>query len=359
MTKTVLITGGAGYIGSTIAHILVTSGFKVVIIDSLDNGYILNSPESACFYNGRISEKALYECIRCELGKIDVTIHCASYISVPESEVDPVKYITNNVSEFVELLENLPIIDCKRLIFSSSASIYGNKQGALKETSAIGPQSTYAETKWLCEQIGGLAAEQGPLRIINLRYFNPIGTHPDGYCGPGDLNSGSLLNELTKAILSHTPFQITGTDYDTRDGSGIRDYVDVTDLAMAHAKACSLFDTLIDERAALDGPHRTRAINLGSGDGVTVKELIAAAEKALGRKIRTKKAPRRPGDVAGSYADASLAKDLLQWQASTPLETSILRHIDWWQRHRHQQPAPTPISLSSSHPDSVSTSHQP
>ena len=359
MTKTVLVTGGAGYIGSTIAHILVTSGFKVAIIDSLDKGSIKNTPTDAHFYDTRISNKDIYKRIKREIGKIDVTIHCASYISVPESELDPAKYITNNVSEFVELLENLAIIDCERLIFSSSASIYGSQQGSISETSPIAPQSTYAETKWLCEQIGSLAAEHGALRTINLRYFNPIGTHPDGLCGPGDMHSGSLLNELTKAVLTSAPFRLTGTDYDTRDGSGIRDYVDVTDLALAHAKACILFDKIVNESTNAGADHRSRAINLGSGQGVTVRELITTLESALGKKLQIEEAPRRPGDVAGSYADTSLARSLLQWQASTPLETSILRHIDWWQRHWHTQPAPASFSLTSSRQDFASLSHLP
>ena len=333
MTKNILVTGGAGYIGSTISHYLVSNEDNVVIIDCLDTGFRSNLPPNCHFYEGRISDLNLYEQIRDEIGSIDIAIHCASYISVPESEHHPEKYISNNVSEFIEMLNLLPTINCNRLIFSSSASVYGDHLGAICENCPMSPLSVYAETKWLCEQISALIAEQTDLKVVNLRYFNPVGTHPDGSCGPGDINSGSLLNELTKSVIRGTPFKLTGTDFDTRDGSGMRDFIDVADLAEAHVKACDNFDRLFQSPCPSSALEHSCAINLGSGQGVTVRELLAATQHVLASSVIVEEADRRPGDVAGSYADTTLANEMLAWKAKTPLSISILRHINWWKKN--------------------------
>ena len=331
MVNRVLVTGGAGYIGSTISHYLKSEGIDVVVIDSLEYGDKSNLPDGVAFYHGRIKERQIFEKIREDVGSVDAVIHCASYISAPESQLFPVKYMRNNVSEFIAMLENLGEIGCRRLIFSSSASIYGTLQGEVTELSAINPQSVYANTKWLCEQISGSLVQQSDFGAINLRYFNPIGTHPDGVSGPSNIESGSLLNELTKAAINGTPFMLTGDDFETRDGTGLRDYIDVGDLARAHVQAVQYFDE-ITTAATLDQAKKPVAINLGTGNGVTVKEMIEATEQAIGRKLTVKLAPRREGDVPGSYTSTKLAKALLKWEARVPLEKSILAHVQWWQK---------------------------
>lgn len=323
----VLITGGAGYIGSTIAHALSARGIGVVVLDSLERGN-RDNVRGLQFYEGRISNTSLFGALAASEGDIDVTIHCASLISVPESQREPLWYMQNNVGEFIELLANLRSINCSRMIFSSSASIYGALEGEVLESDRVEPKSVYAQTKWLIEQILSSVSALTDLRAISLRYFNPIGTEAAARCGPGNINDGTLLNELTKAVLRESEFSLTGDDWNTRDGSGLRDYVDVGDLAEAHVLACTRFDKVTPPSAL--GSDRSTAINLGTARGVTVKEMIHAAETALGKPISVKVLPRRSGDVAGSFANAGRAAELLGWRPTVPLEHSIRTHANWW-----------------------------
>lgn len=322
-----LITGGAGYIGSSIAHALSDDGHEVVIVDALLKASKQNISGLQLVHE-RIGAPGLLRRVAKQYGLFDFVIHCASLISVPESQRDPQEYLRNNVAEFIAFMQDISEIGCERLIYSSSASVYGAIDGEVSELSEIAPMSVYARTKWINEEIVSTLCSAARLRAISLRYFNPIGTETKRRCGPGNIKDGSLLNALCIAAISGGRFLLTGTDWPTRDGTGVRDYVDVVDLAKAHILACQNFDFIMSK---MDGSSdQTRVINLGTGRGVTVREIVAAVERVVGRSLDIQMVERRPGDVAGSYANNNLARHLLGWHPTVSLEESIKKHIEWW-----------------------------
>jgi len=210
---------------------------------------------------------------------------------------------------------------CPRLIFSSSAAIYRAGQDlSVDEDSAIDPQSPYARTKAVCEAMLADIAAAEPIRVLSLRYFNPIGADPKMRTGLQLRRPTHALGKLIQAYDEGVPFQITGTDWPTRDGSGIRDYVHVWDLAAAHVAALTRFD-------ALPGP--LTAINLGSGTGTTVRELLAAFNQVVDHPVEAREAPRRPGDVAGAYTRVGRAKRLLGWRVQYDLTEGIRHSLQW------------------------------
>jgi UDP-glucose 4-epimerase len=321
----VLITGGAGYIGSTVASALKDSGHVPIILDSLVKGQ-RSFAENNIFYKGDIADKQLLEKVFKEHPEIQFTIHCAALIVVPESVENPYQYYTENVSKSVELFKNLKEIGCYNIVFSSSASIYGDADGMVTEESRLNPQSPYARTKYMMEMVLEDFCRAYNMKGIALRYFNPIGADPNMRTGSYLKNPSHLLGKIFSAAMNRSEvFKITGTDYETRDGSGIRDYIHVWDLAMAHVKAIENFDTAFakaDENAYLK-------INLGTGKGVTVRELVSAFEKVYGSEIRKEEALRRPGDVVGAFANAGLAENLIDWRAKLTIEQGIVDALKW------------------------------
>jgi UDP-glucose 4-epimerase len=316
----VLIAGGAGYIGSTVASACSDAGISPVILDRLVTGRREFAAGHA-FYQGDIADGALIDRIFAEHADIGAVIHGAALIVVPDSVADPVGYYRANVASSLEFVAHLLRNGCERLIFSSSASIYrASEDLSVDEDSAIDPLSPYARTKAVCEAMFADIAASQPIRVLSLRYFNPIGADPKMRTGLQLRRPTHALGKIIQAYSEGVPFQITGTDWPTRDGSGIRDYVHVWDLAAAHVAALTRFD-------ALPGP--VNVFNLGSGSGTTVRELLAAFNRVADHPVEAREAARRPGDVAGAYARAGRAERLLGWRPQYGLTEGIRHSLEW------------------------------
>jgi UDP-glucose 4-epimerase len=324
----ILVTGGAGYIGSTICSALEDNGHTPVVMDSLVRG----RPEftkGRIFYKADIADKAALQQILREHSDIACTIHCAALIVVPESVEKPYEYYTENVAKSLELFRNLKDLGQKRIVFSSSASIYDIVPGFMvREDSPLKPSSPYARTKYMMEMVLQDFCKAYNIRGIALRYFNPIGADPKLRTGPHDPSPSHVVGKMVDVALGKIPeFQITGVQWPTRDGSGVRDYIHVWDLASAHIKAIENFDSAFEKAGHPDSNYLV--INLGTGNGVTVKELVAAFENVQGKPLKKSEAEPRPGDVAGAYANADTAKALLGWVASMSVEQGISDALRW------------------------------
>jgi UDP-glucose 4-epimerase len=316
----VLIAGGAGYIGSTIASACLDAGIEVVILDSLVTG----RREFAAgreFYEGDIADGPLVDRIFAEHPDIYAVIHCAALIVVSDSVADPVRYYQANVVKSIDFVVHLLRNRCERLIFSSTAAIYGATEDmTVDEDSPIEPHSPYGQTKAMCEAIFADIASAHPVHVLSLRYFNPIGADPKMRTGLRVRRPTHALGSMIRAREEGVPFLITGTDYPTRDGSALRDYIHIWDLAAAHLAALSVFDTL---------PGPALAINLGTGQGTTVRELLAAFNHALDSPLEAREGERRPGDITGAYTRIDRAKGLLGWVPQYDLHDAIGDSLRW------------------------------
>jgi len=324
----VLITGGAGYIGSTIASALEDQGHTPILLDSLVTGRI-EFTRGRTFYQGDIADPAILDRIFQDHPEIQATIHCAALIVVPESVAHPYEYYRENVTKSLELFRSLVRVGCKRVVFSSSASVYDVVPDFMvREDAPLKPSSPYARTKYMMEMILQDFCQAYDLRGIALRYFNPIGADPKMRSGIHVPEPSLVLGKLVDTALGRLPqFDITGTDWPTRDGTGVRDYIHVWDLAQAHVLAVEQFDQAFTRS---DYPNnRYLVINLGTGSGVTVRELVQAFETVWGSEINKREMPPRPGDVAGAYANADTAYRLLGWKADLPLEQGIADALRW------------------------------
>lgn len=326
----VLVTGGAGYIGSTTAKALEDAGHVPVILDSL-----LTGPRAfvrdRIFYEGDVADRELLRRVVADHPDLDCTIHMAARIVVPESVAEPYAYYRDNVAKSLELFDELETLGKPRVVFSSSASLYATVEGfEVTEESPLAPGSPYARTKLMMEQVLADIAAAGDLRAVILRYFNPIGSDPDLQSGVYAKEPSHVLGQLTMAALGQRDaFTITGTDLPTRDGTGIRDYVHVWDLALAHVAAVEQFDRALDSAR---GP--STVLNLGTGQGVTVRELLATFESVFGRPVPTREAPPRPGDVVGAYANVDRARDVLGWSSRLSVADGIESALAWMNRRR-------------------------
>ena len=321
----VLVTGGAGYIGAITASALERAGHTPVILDSLLSGpaaFVAGRP----FYRGDIADRRLIRHIVDDHSDLDGTIHLAARIVVTESVARPYAYYRDNVARSLELFDELQRLGKPRVIFSSSASVYAPTEDfEVFETSPTGPQSPYARTKRMTELMLADLATAGGLRALILRYFNPIGADPDLRFGMHVREPSHVLGQLVLAARGQRDaFQITGTDYPTRDGTGLRDYIHVWDLALAHVAALEQFDAAL-ERA--DAP--TAILNLGTGRGVTVRELVAAVETVLGHPVPIQEAPRRAGDAVGAYANVDRAREWLGWSTQYSLLDGVTSALAW------------------------------
>ena len=316
----VLIAGGAGYVGSTIASACLDAGIEAVIVDSLVTGrreFVAGRE----FYEGDIADGPLIDRIFTGHPDIYAVIHCAALIVVPDSVADPVGYYRANVVKSLDFATHLLRNGCGRLIFSSSAAIYRAADDlTVDEGSPIEPQSPYGRTKAMCEAIFADIALAQPIHVLSLRYFNLIGADPKMRTGLQLRRPTHALSNMIRARDEGVPFLITGTDYPTRDGSGIRDYIHVWDLAAAHLAALAEFD-------ALPGP--AFAINLGTGRGTTVRELLDAFNNAVPRPVEARAGARRPGDVAGAYTRVDRARRLLDWTPHYDIHDGIRHSLQW------------------------------
>jgi UDP-glucose 4-epimerase len=322
----VLVTGGAGYIGSTISSALLDRGHVPVILDSLVTGRA-EFAKGRVFYRGDVADRKMLERIFREHPDISHAIHCAALIVVPESVAKPVQYYRENVAKSLELFDSLASLGCKRIVFSSSASLYDVVPGFMvTESSPLSPSSPYARTKYMMEMILSDVCGATGMRGIALRYFNPIGADPQMRTGVHVAQPSHVLGKLVAAARGEIPaFTITGTSWPTRDGTGIRDYIHVWDLARAHISAVESFDAAFDR----SGEASYLVANLGTGRGVTVRELVDAFRKVWGKPLRTDEAPPRPGDVAGSFANGDRALELFGWRAELPIDQGIADALKW------------------------------
>ena len=316
-----LLTGGTGFIGSHTTVSLIEAGHEVVICDNLCNSSTksLDAIKTITgtrprFYESDIRDKAAMRSILAENG-IEAVIHFAGLKAVGESCAKPLAYYDNNISGTVTLLEAMQETGCRTLIFSSSSTVYGTPQKLplTEEHPVGGVTNPYGRTKLMIERIlADVCAADKNFSAVCLRYFNPIGAHPSGLIGenPNGIPNNLLpyVARVAAGVLKEV--NVFGDDYPTPDGTGVRDYIHVMDLARGHALA-------LDYAARRTG---WDAINLGTGKGYSVLEIIHALEKACGHPIAYRIAPRRAGDIAANWADASKAQRLLGWKAEYDLE---------------------------------------
>ena len=326
----VLVTGGAGYIGSITAKALEEAGHTPVILDSL-----LSGPKvfvrDRIFYEGDIADRALLGRIAEEHPDIAATIHMAARIVVPESVDVPYEYYRDNVTKSLELFDELARLGLPRVLFSSSASIYATKAGfEVTEDDPVEAPSPYARTKQVMEMALEDIAQATDLRAIILRYFNPVGSDPDLESGIYVREPTHVLGQLVMAARGQKEsFTITGTDHPTRDGTGIRDYIHVWDLARAHVRAVERFDDVLAEVGT-----PSTVINVGTGDGVTVRELVASFERVFGRSVPVTEAPPRPGDAVGAFANVDRSARLLDWRAELTIDDAIASALAWSEKRQ-------------------------
>jgi UDP-glucose 4-epimerase len=318
----ILLTGGTGFIGSHTTIELIKLGYEVEIMDNLFNSKItvLDKIEKISgvkpkFYKVDLLDKEGMDDVFSE-GQYDLVIHFAGLKAVGESVEKPLKYYENNVCGTINLLECMKKHGVKKIIFSSSATVYGD-QGVAELTedmqTGVGITNPYGETKHIIEEILKDVAEAEPeFEVTILRYFNPVGSHPSGLIGedPNDIPNNLMPIIMKVSTGEIEKLRIFGDDYDTVDGTGVRDYIHVVDLAKGHVKACSY---------AL-GHKGSEIINLGTGNGYSVLEMVNAFSRINNVPVPYVIAPRRPGDIAVNYADASKAKALLGWEAEKTLE---------------------------------------
>ncbi|MGV9993943.1 UDP-glucose 4-epimerase GalE [Streptomyces sp. NPDC003374] len=319
----VLISGGAGYIGSTVASACSDAGITPILLDNLVTGR-REFTEGRAFYEGDIADGALLDQIFTEHPDIDAVVHCAALILVPDSVADPVGYYRANVVKSLEFAAHLIRNGCGRMIFSSSASIYAaGADFSVTEDSPLEPLSPYARTKAVCEAMFADIAATQPIRILSLRYFNPVGADPQLRTGLHTRRPTHAVGKLIEAHAEGRPFRITGTGWPTRDGSGIRDYLHVWDLATAHVAALQRFDEI------MRGPTRSGVINLGTGTGTTVKELVDAFNTVVTPPVTVVETGPRPGDSAGAYTRSDRAERLLGWEPRHTLTDGIRSALRW------------------------------
>lgn len=332
MSKQVLVTGGAGYIGSHACLALLEAGYEVVVLDNLCNSsaVALQRLATLCgsepaFVNGDIRDRSCLDSLFAAYD-IGAVLHFAGLKAVGESVAMPLSYYDNNVTGSLVLLEAMQAAQVDRLVFSSSATVYGDPHAVpIKEDFPVGPTNPYGHSKLMVEQIlADWQAANPDWGIARLRYFNPVGAHHSGMIGEDPQGPpNNLLPFVSQvAVGRRDSLQVFGDDYDTPDGTGVRDYIHVMDLVEGHVAA-------LDYLAAHSGLH---TINLGTGNGVSVLEMVAAFERASGRDVPYQIVARRPGDIARCWADPSHAADVLQWHAKRDLQQMC--EDAWnWQSH--------------------------
>ncbi|WP_108507888.1 UDP-glucose 4-epimerase GalE [Polynucleobacter acidiphobus] len=327
MTQTILVTGGLGYIGSHTVVKLLEQNYRVFILDNLCNSersvharITQITGKDSIFVEGDIRDRSLVTSIF-QSHAIDGVIHFAGLKAVGESQAEPLRYYDNNVLGSIVLFEEMQTAGVKTLVFSSSATVYGDSPDTpYHEQLPLKPINVYGRTKWMIEQIlADLALAQPQMAIACLRYFNPVGAHASGLIGehPRGIPNNLMPYIAQVAIGERECLRVFGADYPTPDGTGLRDYIHVDDLAEGHLLALQ----------ALQSHAGLLTVNLGTGIPTSVLQMIAAFEAACGKPIAYEIVERRSGDSAKSFADPSLAKTLLGWQSQYGIERMC---VDTW-----------------------------
>lgn len=339
----ILVTGGCGYIGGHTIIDLIENGFEVISVDNLSKGSLkmLEGIEKVTGkkvknYKVDLCDLDDTEAIFLENPDIVGIIHFAAFKSVPESVNEPIKYFHNNINSLLNILKCAEDFDVDNFVFSSSCSVYGNTKilPVSEEAPLVEPESPYARTKQMGEAIcRDFSQIHKDFNTILLRYFNPVGAHPSALVGEFQDLSESVVPVITgTAIGKRAEMMVFGDDYNTRDGSCVRDYIHVMDIAHAHTRALQY---IIEDR----NKSNCEVFNLGTGNGVTVKELIDAFERVSGQKLNYKIGPRRPGDVIEVYANNNRAKSLLGWETKYGLDAMMDTAWRWEQAMKSPSPA--------------------
>lgn len=337
MIERVLVTGGAGYIGSHIAVTLLRAGMEVIIVDNLSNAseLVLDRIEAITgrkplFYKADCRDKQALQGIF-NTHHVNAVIHLAGYKAVGESCEMPLMYYRNNLEATLVLLEVMRDFGVDKLVFSSSATVYGdNVSMPVREQAPTSVTNPYGRTKLMIEDILRDVVEARPeaLKVALLRYFNPAGADESGLIGEDPkATPNNLMPYVSQvAIGKRQKLSVFGGDYPTEDGTGVRDYIHVVDLASGHLEALRWLDEVVDLPCC-------QPINLGTGVGYSVLEVVSAFEQVSGRQVTYEIVDRRAGDVAVSYADVTLASELLGWQAEKNLEDMVSDAWRWQQRN--------------------------
>ena len=322
---TILVLGGAGYIVSHTVYALIEKGVDVVVIDNLETGHIEAVHEKARFYKGDIRDRAFVDSVL-DKEKIDAVIHFAANSLVGESMVNPLKYYDNNVNGTKVLLQSMVAHGLDKIVFSSTAATYGEPEKVpILETDRTEPTNTYGETKLAMEKMFKWTDRAHGLKYVSLRYFNACGAHISGKIGEAHSPETHLIPLILQVPLGQREYiSIFGDDYDTSDGTCIRDYIHVTDLAQAHILAVDY----------LMKGNESNIFNLGNGVGFTVKEVIDTARKVTGHEIPARIAERRAGDPARLIASSDKARQVLLWKPEhADLEEIISTAWNWHKNH--------------------------
>lgn len=322
---TILVLGGAGYIGSHTVYELIDKGEDVVIIDNLQTGYIEAVHPKARFYKGDIRDREFLDSVF-EKEKIDSVIHFAANSLVGESMEKPLKYYDNNLCGTKVLLDAMVAHGIDKIVFSSTAATYGEPERVpILETDRTEPTNTYGETKLSMEKMFKWVGKAHGIRYVSLRYFNACGAHKSGEIGEAHNPESHLIPIILQVPNGQRDaVSIFGEDYDTKDGTCVRDYIHVTDLAMAHILAVRY----------LEFGNESNIFNLGNGVGFTVKEVVECARKVTGHPIPAKISPRRAGDPAQLIASSEKAKNILGWRPEhADLEEIISSAWKWHKSH--------------------------
>eukprot|EP00871_Galdieria_phlegrea_P004075 jgi/Galph1/4669/GphlegSOOS_G3331.1 len=332
-TKRLLVTGGAGYIGSHTVLELVNEGYEVVVVDNLYNaseeslrrvGEITGKPDKITFRKVDLLDVVALEAVFKDF-QFFGCIHFAGLKAVGESVKIPLKYHHNNLVGTINLLNLMQKYGCKNVVFSSSATVYGKaKSMPVKEDSPLGTTNPYGNTKLFIEMIlKDICTSDSSFNAIILRYFNPVGAHPSGRIGedPSGIPNNLMPYIAQVAVGRLDVLSVFGDDYDTHDGTGVRDYIHVVDLAKGHVAALRKMESQ---------PTGWIAVNLGTGKGYSVLDIVKAFSKAAGKPIPYKIAPRREGDIASLFADPSFAREFLGWKAELGID-DMCRDTWKWQ----------------------------
>ena len=330
----VLVTGGAGFIGSHTVVELLGQGYKVVVVDDLSNSSAVavervkqiagaDAAQNLTFYEADVNDREALNKIF-DAHRIDRVIHFAGFKAVGESVSKPVEYYSNNIGSTLTLVDVMRNHGCKSIIFSSSSTVYGDPDSLpLTEEAPKKPATNpYGWTKWMIEQmLSDLTVADPEWSVVLLRYFNPIGAHPSGLIGedPKGIPNNLVPYVAQVAVGRREAVQVYGNDYDTPDGTGVRDYIHVCDLASGHVAAL----------AWMNGKTGTEVFNLGTGTGSSVLQVIAAFSKACGKELPYVIRERRAGDIAANWGDASKAERMMGWKAQYNIDDMCRDSWNW------------------------------